>query len=137
MSKNMNDKAKKVKKVELDPSLYTYRQEDMVEISGRTLIQLISLLDMVANREIEPVVEYSSINEGEDFAAWMKRIDSTEKLFVPKRAHLARTLGMYLASVHNDNVQQGKAVHFSELKNETVTSTKEENTTEDIPVVKK
>lgn len=141
MSKNMNDKGKK-KPVELDPSLYGYKLEDKVEISGQALLQLITTLDELTQNAIEPVVEYSPVKEGENFVEWMKRIESTEKIFVPKKVHNARSLAMYLSGIHQDNVNAGKATHIKDLNKAPKDvdfpkpAKKEEEAADEKPVVK-
>lgn len=140
MSKNMNNKGKKAQEVQLDPSLYGYKPEEKVEINGQAFLQLIDTLDLFIRNAVEPVVEYLPAKEGETFPEWMARVEGTEKVYVPKKIHAARSLAIYLTGVHEDNVKSGKATHYSELNKKAkvvdfpVQSEKEE--VEEKPVVK-
>ena len=120
MSKNMNDKAKKVNmpKANLQPKDYGYRNGDKVEIEGAALSQLLELLETVARNGQKVVVTYPEEIEGESYLDYLRRVDATKRVDVTSESHLAQQLGSYLAGVHIANIQSDKAVPYAVLQQE-------------------
>lgn len=123
------------KQEKINPREYVYQQDSMVEINGYAIIDLIMLLESLLKDEIksESKFKYNYVNEKGNIVKNVKKeevdsgklqkiVDFERTILEPNLEYSITEKGLayaqlknFLESIHYKNIQEGKAVKYTDL----------------------
>ena len=123
------------KQEKINPREYVYQQDSMVEINGYAILDLIMLLESLLKDEIksESKFKYNYVNEKGNIVKNVKKeevdsgklqkiVDFERTILEPNLEYSITEKGLayaqlknFLESIHYKNIQEGKAVKYTDL----------------------
>lgn len=105
------------KRVQLDPNLYGYSKEQLIEVTGNMLLYIAAFAERVAKDETSIVFDTTQIQEGDGPARNknLSEIKSTVRETMTDKGLTAMEIYSMIMALHMNNVEFGIAKHQSVL----------------------